>query len=136
MNAYDIPFHQELTFKTSRSSGSGGQHVNKVESKVELNFDVVKSELLMDEQKLLIQERLSNRINKEGILQIVVEAGRSQHQNKEIAIERFFELVGKALKKQKKRKPTKPSKAAKMKRLKEKKELSERKERRRDDKQL
>lgn len=134
MPVRDIPFLQELTFKTSRSSGSGGQHVNKVESKVELNFKIADSELLEEDQKSLLLEKLSNRINKEGVLQIVVEEGRSQRQNKQIAIERFLELVEKALKKPKYRKPTKPGRAVKEKRLKDKKELSEKKERRRGDK--
>jgi len=134
MNLADIPFQQELNFKTSRSSGKGGQHVNKVESRVELNFNVGESELLTEEQKQQIMEKLAKRINKEGMLQVVVEEERSQYRNKAIAIERFYELMEKALKKRKKRKPTKPSKAAKEKRLQEKKELSEKKQRRREDK--
>ena len=129
-----LPFDQEFTFKTSRSSGSGGQNVNKVETRVSLCFEVQPSKLLSDEQKERIIKKLESRIDKKGVLKIDVEEERSQVRNKQIAIERFFELLEKALKKKKKRKPTKISKAAKEKRLKKKKELSERKESRRDNK--
>ena len=136
MKINGISFLPELSFKTSRSSGKGGQHVNKVESRVELNFNVLESQLLTEEQKQLILERLHNRIDKEGVLQITVQKERSQYLNKAAAIEKFYELLEKALKKKKKRKPTKISEAAKQKRLKEKKELSEKKQSRRSDRFL
>ncbi len=81
----------------SRSSGSGGQHVNKVSTKVELLFDVLKSQELDEEQKEKILDQLDNRINKEGILIISSEASRSQLQNKNKAIKKFEQLVTKAL---------------------------------------
>ena len=118
----------ELAFKTSRSSGKGGQNVNKVSSKVELNFNVGASSYLSQEQKEMLHKKLENRITKEGILRIVVQASRSQQENKEKAVKKFFALLEKAFKKEKPRKATRPSKAAKEKRLKEKKRKSERKE--------
>lgn len=118
----------ELTFKTSRSSGKGGQNVNKVSSKVELNFNIESSSFLSEEQKETLHKKLENRITKEGILRIVAQASRSQLENKEKAVKKFFVLLEKAFKKEKPRKATRPSKAAKEKGLKEKKLKSERKE--------
>lgn len=125
MNIKETNFIPELKFKTSRSGGAGGQNVNKVSTKVELNFDIVNSALLSDEQKSVILEKLANRITKEGVLQIVVQTERSQLDNKNIAIQTFYTLITKSFIKPKKRKPTKPSKASKEKRLKSKKVKSE-----------
>ena len=115
----------ELSFKTSRSGGAGGQNVNKVSSKVELDFNVTDSALLTEEQKQIILTRLAKKINREGVLQIVAQTERNQLGNKEIAIRKFYDLLTKCFIEKKKRKPTKPSKAAKEKRLETKKRNSE-----------
>lgn len=94
----------ELTFRTAKSSGSGGQHVNKVETKVELMFDVQQSKGLSETEKALVSEQLKARINKLGILQIAVEEERSQVKNKEIAIRRFMQLLKRGVKPPKVRK--------------------------------
>ena len=121
----------ELKFSFSRSSGPGGQYVNKVNTKVELRFDIAKSQAFTDDQKALLLERLSQKLNQDGVLIIVSQSTRSQLKNKTEAIEKLHEIIDMALKPEKKRKPTKIPKAIKEKRLKEKKELSEKKERRR-----
>ena len=123
-------FESELVFRTSRSSGSGGQHVNKVETKVDLHFDVLNSSLLSEKQKRKILDKLKNRINKKGILHISSESERSQLANKKKVIARFYELLKECWKEQKKRVPTKPSRASKEKRLRKKKEQSVKKVRR------
>jgi len=133
MKLKDRDFEREFEFITSRSNGAGGQHVNKTETKVELRFNVNSSELLTDEEKLLIKQRLAHKINKDGILQIVTQKERSQVRNKNICINKFYELVEKALIKSKKRKKTKPSFSSILKRLERKKQRSEKKERRKKD---
>jgi len=126
-------FESELVFRTSRSSGSGGQHVNKVETKAELNFDVLNSALLSEQQKRKVLDKLKNRINKSGILLISSESERSQLANKKKVIARFYELLKECLKERKKRVPTKPSFSSKEKRLRIKKEQSVKKVRRKKD---
>lgn len=117
----------EIKFRTSRSSGPGGQHVNKVESRVELMFDVENSEFLEKDQKAIIFEKLKNRISNDGILRLQCDESRSQAKNREIVIKRFLVLVERALKPVKKRKPTRPTKSSIEKRLKIKKQVSEKK---------
>ena len=117
----------ELTFKAVRSSGAGGQHVNKVASKVELIFNLKDSLVFNTEEKALLQRKLQNRLTKEGLLLLQCDESRSQHKNKELAIERLYELIKNALFVQKKRIPTKIPKSVIRKRLKSKRNLSEKK---------
>jgi ribosome-associated protein len=126
----DRDFSAEFTFTASRSSGPGGQNVNKVSSKIELRFNVPESNLLTEEEKEIIQTKLAAKINSEGELILVAQSERSQLMNKEKVTEKFYLLLTKALTPVKKRKPTKPSRAAREKRLEEKRILSEKKERR------
>ena len=109
--------YKELHFKAVRSSGAGGQHVNKVSSKVELYFDLSSSEAFTEKEKQLLLKNLSNRINKEGILKIYSSESRSQHTNKEKVVKRLFKIIEKGLIVPKKRRPTKMSRAQKIKRL-------------------
>jgi len=123
--------HKELLFKASRSSGPGGQHVNKTSSKVELSFDIVNSQSLTQQEKEILLVNLSSRITKEGILQLSSSESRSQHLNKEKVIKRFFEVLKKGLIVPKERKEIKPSKAQKQKRLQQKQHQSDKKRLRR-----
>ncbi len=123
----------ECTYKTSRSSGKGGQHVNKTESRISIFFDLVNSSALSDEQVLKLKSFLVNQLSNDGVLQIDVEDSRSQIQNKKTAQNRLLSLLEKGLQKKKKRKPTKPNKAAIRKRLKAKKRQAEKKDNRKKD---
>jgi ribosome-associated protein len=114
----------ELTYRATRSGGPGGQHVNTTSSRVELAWDVGASPSLTDEQRALVQGKLANRINSEGVLLLTSSESRSQHQNRETVTARLVELVAQALVVPRKRKKTRPSRAAKEARLDEKKKRS------------
>jgi len=109
-----------VRYKTARSGGSGGQHVNKVSSKVELLFDINSCSLFDESEKVRLKEKLSNRLNAEGWLQVISQDARSQYQNKELAQNKLVNLIQQALKTPKLRKATKKSKASTEKRLEEK----------------
>ena len=117
----------ELTFKAVRSSGSGGQHVNKVATKVVLSFDILNSSHLSEDEKIKLLSFLSNRINKSGILVLSSGQNRSQLKNKIDVIKRFLNLIELGLKQEKERKQTKIPKSAKRKRLEIKRKISEKK---------
>lgn len=117
----------ELSFKAVRSSGSGGQHVNKVSSKIELTFNLSESLVLNDLQKERLLKKLSNRLTKDNVLILQCDESRSQHKNKELAIKRFLDLIENGLIVPKKRIPTKIPKSVIRKRLKSKRKLSDKK---------
>lgn len=121
---------KEVTVKTSRSGGKGGQNVNKVSSKVELIFNVANSTFFTDEEKALLQERLATRLDLEGNLHIVSQEDRSQLLNKQRALIKLTNLLNKSLEVQKKRKPTKVPKSVVEKRLQNKSAKSEKKQNR------
>lgn len=121
---------KEVTVKTSRSGGKGGQNVNKVSSKVELIFNLANSAFFTDEEKGLLQERLATRLDLEGNLHIVSQEDRSQLLNKQRALIKLTNLLNKSLEVQKKRKPTKIPKAVIEKRLQNKSAKSEKKQNR------
>jgi len=121
----------ELHFKAVRSSGAGGQNVNKVSSKVVLSFDLNTSQALSEEQKLLLQKNLASRLTSENILILNCDEDRSQLKNKEIVVKRFLEIIKKGLFVPKVRKATKVPKSVIKKRIKDKKNISERKQSRR-----
>ena len=112
---------RELQYRTSRSSGPGGQHVNKTESRVELLWTPRESGCLKEEEKKLITTRLGNRMNEEGVLVMASEKYRSQNRNKTEVTERFLDLVLSSLLPVKKRRSTSPTPASVEKRLRNKK---------------
>jgi ribosome-associated protein len=111
----------ELQFRFSRSGGPGGQNVNKLETRVELLFDVVNSPGLSDSQKKRVMAALKNRIGSDGVLRVVAGESRSQFANRMAAVERFIGMVTKALEKKKKRVKTRASRASREKRIEGKK---------------
>lgn len=117
----------EMEFQASRSGGPGGQHSNKVSSKVELRFNVGNSELLNDDEKQRIRRYLAHKLTKSDEILLESREARSQHRNKQMALERFYSMVEWALKPRKKRKRTKPTRSSVERRLKKKKERSEKK---------
>ena len=118
----------ECKFSASRSSGPGGQNVNKVNTKVELRFSIPDSQLFSEKEKNLLFRKLKNRINTEGELVLVSESERSQLRNRTKVTTLFFELIEKALKPAKKRIKTKPTASSRLKRLEGKKQLSKKKQ--------
>ena len=122
----------ELDVRVSRSSGAGGQHVNKTSSRVEIFWNVASSRALTEEQRERLQEKLATRLSSDGAVRVVASDMRSQSRNRELAEERLAELVRRALVIPRRRKPTKPTRAAKEARLESKKRHSHKKRQRRD----
>ncbi|NCD68518.1 alternative ribosome rescue aminoacyl-tRNA hydrolase ArfB [Mucilaginibacter agri] len=131
MNISKADIQREVSFKASRSGGKGGQNVNKVSTKVELNFDIDASQLFTDEEKLILHTKFDSRLNKDGYIQVICDEERSQYLNREKALEKLHALMVKAFEKTKPRKATKVSRAAKAARLDQKKLHAGKKENRR-----
>ena len=120
----------ELSFKAIRSSGAGGQHVNKTSSKVELTFDLENSQFLSETQKELLKTNLKSRLTKMNVLILQCGESRSQHKNKSIIIQRFLDLITANLIEEKDRIPTKIPRSVVRKRLTNKRKTSEKKAKR------
>lgn len=125
IHVHDI--FSELEFTSSRSSGPGGQNVNKVNTKVTVKWDVVHSSFVSDEQRQLLLQKLSNFITHDGVLMLSSQDKRSQLQNKESVVRKLEQLLVKAFAVKKARKATKPSKTAVHKRITDKKLRSDKK---------
>lgn len=121
----------ELSFKAVRSSGAGGQNVNKVSSKVVLYFDLLNSKALSEDEKLLLEQNLEPRLTNDKILILNCDEDRSQLKNKEIVIKRFLQIINQNLIIPKERKATKVPKSVIKKRIQNKRNLSEKKQNRR-----
>ncbi len=126
----EVAILNELTFKGIRSSGAGGQHVNKTASKVELTFDLENSQLLSELQKEKLKHKLQSRLTKEFVLILQCGESRSQHKNKKIIIQRFLNIIKGNLIEDKKRIPTKVPRKVKRIRLKNKRIRAEKKAKR------
>ena len=131
-DSLSIP-RNELDVRVSRSSGAGGQHVNKTSSRVEIFWNIPASRVLTDEQRARLLDKLSSRLSTEGSIRVVASDMRSQSRNRDLAEERLAELVRRSLMVPRKRKPTRPTRAAKEARL-ESKKLHSNKKRDRTDK--
>ena len=132
MDVRERNFENEFVFQASRSGGPGGQNVNKVSTKVELRINIGGSALFSDEEKMIITEKLANKINKLGELVLVCQTERSQLSNRDKVIEKFYFVINKALTPKTKRIRTKPSKASVERRIEAKKIQSRIKENRKD----
>lgn len=130
INFEDI--EKEYLYKTARSGGAGGQHVNKVATKVQVLWHIASSNCLSEQQKKLLQTRLANKINTEGFVSVAVQETSSQSKNKEIAIDRMRMIIADSLKTKKKRKKTILPEAVKEKRLKLKRINAEKKQNRKN----
>jgi ribosome-associated protein len=117
----------ELDVRVSRSSGAGGQHVNKTSSRVEIFWNITSSQAISEEERSRLLDKLASKLTTEGSVRVVASDMRSQSRNRELAEERLAELVRRALVVPKKRRPTKPTKASKEARLEEKKRRSRKK---------
>lgn len=122
----------ELDVRVSRSSGAGGQHVNKTSSRVEIFWNIPASRALTDEQRTRLLEKLSSRLTTDGSIRVVASDLRSQSRNRDLAEERLADLVRRALIVPRKRKATRPTRAAKEARLESKKKHSNKKRERQD----
>lgn len=121
VNSHLIIPASEIAYRTTRSSGPGGQHVNKSETQVELLFDVAHSPSLGEAQRQRILSKLKNLIDQDGVLHLTAQSERSQLRNREIVTARFQEVLAAALRVPKKRRPTRPTAASKAKRIESKK---------------
>ena len=126
----EIPV-SEVSFRFTRSSGPGGQHVNKTSTQVEVTFNLSASPSIPDEDKRWLEERLRSKLDSAGNLRITAQASRSQLQNKSDALERLESTLRLALRRPKKRKPTRPSRAQVERRIEKKKQLAQKKAERR-----
>ena len=115
----------ELSYRASRSGGPGGQHANTSSTRIELLWDVAGSPSLSGDQRARLLDKLSNRINNDGVLLLAEGGSRSQHQNKEAVTERFVDVVRQGLHVPKRRKRTRPSRASRERRIRAKKKRSE-----------
>jgi ribosome-associated protein len=117
--------NKEFVFKTSRSGGKGGQNVNKVSSRVQIDFDVRNSALLSEEEKNTILEKLSDKLSADGVAQVMAQEARAQLENKQVAVKKMYQLLNKCFVVRKKRKATRPSKSSVEKRLQSKRRDAE-----------
>jgi ribosome-associated protein len=123
-------FDSEFEIQASRSGGPGGQNVNKVNSKIQLFFDVNNSQVLNEEEKTILLSKWENKLDNDGKIMFQSQEKRSQLQNKELAIRKFYDALMKAFEKKKIRKATKPSKGAIENRIKAKKVNAQKKQNR------